>query len=262
MPSESSSRPVAGQAPGKRADVAAMFDRIAPRYDLLNRVLSLGIDKLWRRTTLREMRRRLDGRPAGRVLDLATGTADLAIALARRDAEQVVGVDPSVGMLEVGREKVMARKLDRRVTLEEGHSEQLPFEDDLFDAATVAFGVRNYEDLQAGLRETARVLKPEAPLVVLEFSRPTAFPIKQFYGFYFRHVLPRIGGMVSGDAGAYTYLPESVNVFPDGDDFLREMERAGFTAPRRKPLTFGIATVYSALASGHRETGGLGDRKG
>ena len=251
MPSDPQTRrPSAGQAPGKRADVAAMFDRIAPRYDLLNRVLSLGIDKLWRRTTLREMRRRLEGRPAGRVLDLATGTADLAIALARRSAEQVVGVDPSVGMLEVGRRKVAAKKLDRRVTLEEGHSESLPFPDDHFDAATVAFGVRNYENLQAGLRETARVLRPEAPLVVLEFSRPAAFPIKQLYGFYFRHVLPRVGGLVSGDAGAYAYLPESVGVFPDGDDFLREMEQAGFTRPRRKPLTFGIATVYSAVVPG------------
>ena len=250
MPTDPISRPVAGQAPGKRADVAAMFDRIAPRYDLLNRVLSLGIDKLWRRTTLRELDRRLGGQPAGLVLDLATGTADLAIALARRQAERVVGVDPSVGMLEVGRQKVEAKKLGRRVTLEEGHSEALPFPDRHFDAAAVAFGVRNYENLQAGLRETARVLKPQAPLVVLEFSRPAAFPIKQLYGFYFRQVLPRIGGLVSGDAGAYTYLPESVNVFPDGDDFLDEMRRAGFEAPRRKTLTFGIATVYSAVVPG------------
>ena len=247
MPTDPAPRPVAGQAPGKRSDVAAMFDRIAPRYDLLNRLLSFGIDKLWRRTTLREMNRRLDGRPAGLVLDLATGTADLAIALAKRSAERVVGVDPSVGMLEVGRQKVEAKKLARRVELAEGHSEALPFPDDHFDAATVAFGVRNYEDLQAGLRETARVLKPQAPLVVLEFSRPTVFPVKQLYGFYFRHVLPRVGGMVSGDAGAYTYLPESVHVFPDGDAFLDEMRRAGFEAPRRKPLTFGIATVYSAV---------------
>ena len=247
MSTDPASRPVAGQAPGKRADVAAMFDRIAPRYDLLNRVLSLGIDKLWRRTTLRELRRRLDGRPAGLVLDLATGTADLAVALARRDAERVIGIDPSVGMLEVGRQKVRAKKLERRVTLEEGHSEALPFPDGHFDAAAVAFGVRNYENLQAGLRETARVLKPLAPLVVLEFSRPTLFPIKQLYGFYFKHVLPRVGGAISGDAGAYTYLPESVTVFPDGDDFLDEMRRAGFEAPRRRPLTFGIATVYSAI---------------
>jgi demethylmenaquinone methyltransferase / 2-methoxy-6-polyprenyl-1,4-benzoquinol methylase len=247
------SQPPPGPAEGKREQVAEMFDRIAPRYDFLNRALSGGIDTRWRRRAIALLERAMAAGgtpPAGsRILDVATGTADLAIAAARLAPAEVVGVDPSVGMLELGREKVRQRGLAEVVRLEEGASEALPFEDDAFDGALVAFGVRNFEDRLAGLREISRVLRKGAPLVVLEFSQPRG-PIAPLFGFYFRKVLPRIGAIVSGDRGAYGYLHDSVQVFPDGQAFLDELAASGFEPVRDERLTFGIASLYLARASG------------
>ncbi len=237
--------PPVGQAPGKTAQVEAMFDSIAPRYDLLNRVLSFGIDVRWRKKAVRLLAAALQGRPE-RLLDVATGTADLALALLKLQPREVVGVDLSEQMLAVGREKVAAR--GGRVELVQGDAAALPFEAHEFDGATVAFGVRNFENLREGLAGIRRVLKPGAPLVVLEFSHPRLFPVKQLYAFYSRHVLPRVGRAVSRNEAAYTYLPESVAAFPDGAAFLAEMRAAGFSNPVEKRLTFGVASLYRGLA--------------
>ncbi len=189
----------------------------------------------------------VEGAP-GRVLDVATGTGDLAIAAAQAGAGEVVGVDIAEEMLAVGRGKLPSHNLDERVTLVYGDAENLPFDDDSFDAATVAFGVRNFENLDAGLTDMARVLKPGARLVVLEFSQPTAFPVKQVYGFYSRHILPRIGGWLSGDSGAYRYLPDSIAVFPHGEAFLERLRAAGYSDVSQKRLTFCIASIYEGRA--------------
>jgi demethylmenaquinone methyltransferase/2-methoxy-6-polyprenyl-1,4-benzoquinol methylase len=227
----------------KKEQVADMFNAIAGKYDFLNRVLSLGIDVGWRKKTVRSVARyqpRL-------VLDVATGTADLAMALAKGcPGAQVEGADISAGMLDVGRQKVAQRGLANRVQLILGDGEMLPFEDNRFDAVTVAFGVRNFENLQAGLVDMLRVLKPGAPLAVLEFSQPTRQPFRAFYFFYFKHILPRIGKWVSRDSAAYTYLPASVEAFPYGQAFLDELSKAGYRKGYARPLTFGIATLYLA----------------
>ncbi len=228
---------------GKKPHIERMFDSIAPRYDVLNRVLSGGVDQQWRRIVMKEV---LEARP-DRLLDVATGTADLALMAARKGVPKVIGVDIANQMLEVGRVKVTKADLDDRVELLNGDAEKLPFSDQQFDVATVAFGVRNFEDLAAGLQQIHRVLRPGGKLVVLEFSRPTAFPVKQLYAFYNRYVLPVIGRLVSGDSGAYTYLPESIAVFPEGDAFLDWMKEAGFVGRRARRLTFGIASVYVGL---------------
>ncbi len=239
-------KPPIGQAPGKRQQVEAMFDEIAPRYDLLNRVLSFGIDVWWRKKAVALLADALDGQP-NHLLDVATGTGDLAIE-ALSLGGKVVGVDISEGMLEGGRAKLRERGLDDRITLVQGDAAALPFDDDAFDGALVAFGVRNFEDLEAGLAGIRRVLRPGAPLVVLEFSHPTTFPIKQGYEFYSKHVLPRVGRAVSGSSEAYEYLPESVAAFPDGEAFLSVLRSAGYRAPLAKPLTFGIVSLYRGLA--------------
>ncbi len=240
-------KPPIGQAPGKKAEVEAMFDEIAPRYDLLNRVLSGGTDVRWRRKAVRFLGEALSGRPT-RLLDVATGTADLALDALRLAPQWVVGVDLSGGMLAVGREKVAARGLDGRIRLVQADAAALPFDDDWFDGALVAFGVRNFENLGAGLREIRRVLKPGVPLVVLEFSHPRLAGFKQAYEAYSRHVLPRVGRAVSGASGAYDYLPESVAAFSDGRAFLAELGAAGFTGLAEKRLTFGVASLYRGLA--------------
>ncbi len=237
--------PPVGMVDGKKPAVRAMFNAIAPRYDLLNRVLSGGIDQSWRRKVIRRL---MESTPES-VLDVATGTADLAIMAARNGVAENIGVDISEDMLEVGRRKVTRAGLQEQVNLETGDAEALPFPEGRFDAATVSFGVRNFEDLDAGLRELHRVLKPGGRLIVLEFSRPRAFPVKQLYSFYNAHILPLIGRMVSGDSGAYTYLPESIAVFPDGADFERHLTDAGFEQPSTSRLTFGIASLYVGLKS-------------
>jgi demethylmenaquinone methyltransferase / 2-methoxy-6-polyprenyl-1,4-benzoquinol methylase len=238
--------PPVGEARGKKEQVEAMFDHIAPRYDLLNRVLSMGIDQVWRRKAVQLLQ---DDKPQ-RILDVATGTADLAIEAAHRlDAKKIVGVDISEEMLKIGREKVERLGLSERIMLRHGDSERLPFSDGQFDAALVAFGVRNFENLGKGLAEIRRSLRKGGALVVLEFSQPRSFPVKQVYGLYSRHVLPRIGGAISKDPGAYQYLPDSVAAFPSGPDFLKKMEEAGFNHLSWKPLTFGIASLYKGYAA-------------
>ena len=217
-----------------------MFDAIAPRYDLLNRVLSLGIDQYWRKRAIALLK---DEAPE-RILDVATGTGDLAIQALTLDPKKVVGVDISEEMLRFGREKLARMDLGDRIELKRGDAERLPFSDSQFDAVLVAFGVRNFEDLDKGLVEIRRVLKPGGSLVVLEFSQPQAFPVKQAYTFYSKHILPRIGGAVSKDTGAYEYLPASVEAFPYGEAFLDRLRAAGSTNPSAQPLTFGIASLY------------------
>ena len=228
----------------KKEQVAAMFNAISPKYDALNRILSAGIDQSWRRKTLREIR----ATGALILLDVATGTADLALALAKGiPGSKVVGVDISSGMLEVGRSKVRAKDLEGRVRLDLGDGEQLPYEESSFGAVTVAFGVRNFENLEQGLRDMRRVLEPGGTLAVLEFSQPTAWPLRSLYLFYFKNILPRIGRMVSKDASAYTYLPNSVQAFPYGEAFAAKLREAGFKSVRVRPLTFGIASLYLAI---------------
>ncbi len=233
--------PPIGEVDGKAEAVEDMFDAVAPRYDLLNRVLSAGIDRYWRRRAVRMLQ---DEQPR-RVLDVATGTADLALRIERMlHPRETVGVDLSTEMLTRGRDKIAQAGLSPRISLLKADAAALPFDDKTFDAAFVAFGVRNFEDLDAGLSDIRRVLRPGGTLVVLEFSRPRAFPIKQLYNWYSHHVLPRIGGVLSPDQGAYEYLPNSVAAFPDGTDFLQRMADVGYTDLEWTPLTFGIASLY------------------
>lgn len=224
----------------KKGQVKSMFNTIAPKYDFLNHFLSLGIDKGWRRKAIKQ----LADLDKPKVLDVATGTGDLAIMAHRMLNTDITGTDLSAGMLEVGRKKVEDLGLSEHITLKEADSESLPFEDNVFDAVTVAFGVRNYENLDKGLSEMARVIKPGAKMVILEFSKPKHFPFKQIYMFYFKHILPRMGGMVSKDRKAYEYLPQSVLAFPDGEEFEKHLMTAGITPVNRIKLTFGIATIY------------------
>ncbi|MBS3994086.1 MAG: bifunctional demethylmenaquinone methyltransferase/2-methoxy-6-polyprenyl-1,4-benzoquinol methylase UbiE [Bacteroidetes bacterium] len=227
---------------GKKEQVAQMFDNISGKYDFLNHFLSMGIDIQWRKKVLKIVKKE----QPKTILDIATGTGDLAILLSKTNPEKIVGLDISNGMLEVGRKKISEKKLDHLITMVQGDSENLPFENSLFDVITVSFGVRNFENLNQGLSEILRVLKPSGTLVVLEFSQPTKFPMKQLYGFYSSYILPLIGKLVSKDNSAYTYLPESVAAFPFGDDFKNILQKIGYNNVSYKALTFGIATVYSA----------------
>lgn len=225
----------------KKEQVARMFDNISHRYDFLNHFLSLGIDKGWRKKAIGYLR----SYQPKLILDVATGTGDFAIQALSLNPDKVVGVDISEGMLTVGRKKIEQRGLQAKIELLSGDSEKLPFEDNSFDAVTVAFGVRNFENLEKGLTEIHRVLKPHGRLVVLEFSKPTRFPFKQIYRFYFKYVLPRVGNWLSKDKAAYTYLPESVDAFPYGNAFLNVLTQLKFTETNARPLTFGISTIYT-----------------
>lgn len=232
--------PPPGQAPGKREAVEAMFDGVASRYDLLNRLLSFGLDCAWRRAAIRLLRMEA---PA-RILDVATGTADLAIAAASMRPERIVGVDISEQMLARGREKVRRGGLSETIALEYGDAACLPFPDASFDAALVGFGVRNFERLQDGIREMRRVLRPGGTLVVLEFSQPGSLLIRKLYEVYSDVALPLAGRLLSGNSGAYKYLPASVKVFPSGERFLDELRQAGYEDLLWKPLTFGVVSLY------------------
>lgn len=227
----------------KKKQVAKMFDNISGRYDLLNHFLSLNIDKIWRKNAIKEL---VSIQPK-RILDVATGTGDLAIASLKLNPEEVVGIDISNGMLDVGREKMKTRSLDHKIKMLEGDSEDIQFEDHYFDAITVGFGVRNFENLDKGLKEMNRVLKPNGKLVVLEFSKPTVFPIKQLYNFYFQTILPLWGRFISRNNFAYTYLPESVKAFPDGEAFKERMVKAGYKEVTQKKQTFGICSIYTGI---------------
>jgi demethylmenaquinone methyltransferase/2-methoxy-6-polyprenyl-1,4-benzoquinol methylase len=224
----------------KKQQVARMFDSISGKYDFLNHFLSLGIDIRWRRKAIALLK---DLQPKT-ILDVATGTGDFAVEALRLSPSKIIGVDISEGMLEVGRQKMKSRQLDGIIELRSGDSEKLPFEDNFFDAVIVAFGVRNFEDLERGLAEMLRVVKPGGRVVVLEFSRPTKFPMKQLYSAYFTAILPLIGRWVSRDQAAYSYLPESVQAFPDGPDFIRILSDVGYKNPQCKLLTFGISSLY------------------
>lgn len=228
---------------GKKVQVERMFDNIAPKYDLLNRVLSLGIDVSWRKRAISYLAP-LQPRV---ILDVATGTADVALLMARiLKPEKIVGIDIANQMLELGREKIHARQLDSVIELETGDSENLRFPDGSFDAVTVAFGARNFENLEKGLAEMFRVLRPGGRVVVLEFSRPHIFPFKQIYQGYFKYVLPQVGRLTSRDTNAYKYLYESAMVFPEGNDFLSILTKIGFTHPQCERLTLGICSIYTA----------------
>jgi demethylmenaquinone methyltransferase/2-methoxy-6-polyprenyl-1,4-benzoquinol methylase len=233
-------KPYSNQQSGKKEQVAAMFNNIAKRYDFLNHFLSLGIDKIWRKKAINCLK----DINAGQILDVATGTADLAIESLRLKPKKIIGIDISEQMLEIGKQKIQKKNLDHIISLQKGDSENLQFENSVFDAITVAFGVRNFEDLTKGLAEMYRVLKPKGRAVILEFSKPYKFPVKQFYAFYFKAVLPLIGRMVSKDNSAYTYLPDSVMQFPEKEDFINQLKSAGFTNCSYKSLSFGIATIY------------------
>lgn len=234
--------PYKDQTTSKKEQVATMFDSIAHRYDFLNQLLSLGIHKGWRKKSIQL----LQTQQPKTILDIATGTADFAIEAIRLKPEKVVGVDISSGMLELGRKKIEKLGLQQKIELKLADSENLPFADNSFDAITVGFGVRNFENLEKGIRDMHRVLKPGGRMIILEFSKPRAFFIKQVYTFYFRYITPFIGKIFSKDNSAYRYLPESVNAFPDGEDFLNILRKAGQKEAKAISLTFGIASIYSS----------------
>lgn len=223
-------------------DIASLFNSIAPSYDKLNHLLSLNIDKYWRSKSLKECH----VTEWKRVLDVACGTADFSLQVARKGAAEVVGVDVSEMMVKLGKEKVEKANLQEKVHLMMGDCASLPFPENSFDAVTVAFGVRNFAQRATSLQEIQRVLKPDGELVILEFSTPKHFPIKQLYQFYFKRWLPFVGGLISGDKAAYRYLPESVYAFPQGEAFMQELSAAGLREPRQRRMTFGVATAYYA----------------
>ncbi|MEN2414104.1 bifunctional demethylmenaquinone methyltransferase/2-methoxy-6-polyprenyl-1,4-benzoquinol methylase UbiE [Flavobacterium mesophilum] len=227
---------------GKKEQVAQMFDNISGNYDNLNRVISFGIDVKWRKKVLKLVS---DTKPKI-ILDIATGTGDLAILMAQTNAEKIIGLDISAGMLEVGKKKVAEKNLSNTIDLVLGDSENIPFEDNYFDAITVGFGVRNFENLEKGFAEILRVLKPNGIFVILETSVPDKTPYKQGYKFYSKNILPIIGKLFSKDNSAYGYLSESAAVFPYGEALNNILRKIGFIDVVAMPQTFGVATIYSA----------------
>lgn len=234
-------KPYNASETSKKEEVATMFNNISKRYDFLNHFLSLGIDKLWRKKAIRQLKA---VQPKS-VLDIATGTGDFAIAALKLDPDEVIGVDISQGMLDVGIEKMKRKGYDDVISLKLGDSEKLPFDDNRFDALTVGFGVRNYENLEQGLSDMLRVLKPGGKAVILEFSKPKKFPIKQLFGFYSKRVIPFLGRTISKDRRAYEYLPESVEAFPEGEAFTAIMTATGYQNVEAMIVSGGIATIYS-----------------
>lgn len=226
----------------KKQQVAVMFDKVSRRYDFLNRLMTFGLDVKWRKKVVKIAAKK----NPQILLDIATGTGDFAIMLASLKPEKIIGLDLSEGMLEIGKKKVMNKHLDSLIEMVLGDSEKLPFGDDHFDAITVGFGVRNFEDLDKGLREIYRVLKPGGDFIVLETAQPEHFPMKQLYKFYSKYIIPTIGKMVSHDKNAYDYLPESAAKFPYGKNFNNILEKNGFINATDKPLTFGVASIYTA----------------
>ena len=224
----------------KKDQVAKMFNNISRRYDFLNHLLSLGIDKMWRKRAIGI----LHSLHPKTILDVATGTGEFALQALELNPDKIIGIDISDGMLDMGRKKIIAKNVGSKIELMHGDSENIPFKENKFDAVTVAFGVRNFENLKRGLQEIFRVLKPGGMVVVLEFSKPAKFPFKQVYNFYFKFILPKIGSIISHDKAAYTYLPKSVEAFPDGEDFLRILNHVGFKNTQCSSLTFGISSIY------------------
>lgn len=236
-------KPYGSEDRSKKEEVAEMFNNISHRYDFLNHFLSVGIDKIWRKKAVK-MLRELEPK---RILDLATGTGDFALESLKLQPDLIVGIDISEGMLEVGREKMKKRKVDHIISMQLGDSEALPFEDNYFDAFTVGFGVRNYEHLEKGLSEMLRVLRPGGKGIILEFSKPKKFPVKQYYSFHSKYIIPFFGKRISKDDKAYAYLPESVAAFPEGKEFEAIMRSVGYTDVRSKTVGGGIATIYSGI---------------
>lgn len=226
----------------KKEEVRIMFDSIAWRYDFLNHFLSFGTDLHWRRKAINEIARRIK---PGKILDLATGTCDLAIESLRLKPDKVTAIDISQRMLEEGRKKLYRKKLNKKIELMIGDSEALPFEDSSYDVVMVSFGIRNFEDPEVGLSEMYRVLRKDGVVMILEFSRPSKFPFKYIYGFYFHKILPLFGALFSKDRRAYNYLPDSVSSFPEGERFLKLMGSIGFRKLSQRRLTGGVATVYT-----------------
>lgn len=233
-------KPYNKQNASKKEEVAEMFNNISEKYDYLNHLLSMGIDKIWRRKAIRILKQY----NPKKILDVATGTGDFAIAALKLKPESVIGVDISKGMIDKGKEKLCRKGIQDKVVLQIGDSENLDFKDDTFDGLTVAFGVRNFENLEKGLAEMKRVLKPGGVAIILEFSKPKKFPVKQTFGIYSKHVIPKIGKKVSKDDAAYAYLPESVAAFPEGQDFLDILDKVGYKNTRSKMVSGGIATIY------------------
>jgi demethylmenaquinone methyltransferase/2-methoxy-6-polyprenyl-1,4-benzoquinol methylase len=227
---------------GKKEQVTKMFDNISENYDDLNRVISLGIDVKWRKKVVEIVGK---NNPK-QILDIATGTGDLVLMMASLNPDKIVGLDISSGMLEVGKQKIAKAKLSDKIEMIVGDSEEMPFNDNTFYAITVSFGVRNFAHLNKGIQEIARVLKPTGVLVILETSNPTKFPFKQGYKFYTNFILPIIGKLFSKDKVAYSYLSESANSFPFGEAFNNILQKNGFTNTKYTPVTFGVATIYTA----------------
>jgi demethylmenaquinone methyltransferase/2-methoxy-6-polyprenyl-1,4-benzoquinol methylase len=239
--SEKVVKPYNSESASKKEEVAEMFNNISGRYDFLNHFLSVGIDKIWRKKAIRELK---ELNPE-RILDIATGTGDFAIAALKLKPKEVVGVDISSGMLDVGKEKMKRKGVDNIVRMELGDSEDLPFDTGYFDGITVGFGVRNFENLEKGLGEMLRVLRPGGKAVILEFSKPKSFPVKQLFGFYSKRMIPFFGRLISKDKRAYTYLPESVEAFPEGKDFEAILKKVGYAAIHSRKVSGGIATIYT-----------------
>ncbi|MDA8850845.1 bifunctional demethylmenaquinone methyltransferase/2-methoxy-6-polyprenyl-1,4-benzoquinol methylase UbiE [Flavobacteriaceae bacterium] len=234
--------PYKNQKENKKKQVRQMFDGISKDYDLLNRVISGGIDVRWRKNVVSYL---IPEKPK-KILDIATGTADLAIELTKTNAEEIVGLDISPGMLEIGKQKVASKGMDKVIKMVIGDSEKLDYNDAYFDAVTVAFGVRNFENLDKGLQEINRVLRPGGNLVILETAVPTNFPMKQFYGFYTQKVLPILGSLFSKDKAAYRYLSDSAAAFPFGKVFNNILLKNGFIEVKDFPQTLGVASIYCA----------------
>lgn len=234
-------KPYGNSDKSKKEEVAEMFNNISKKYDFLNHFLSLGIDKIWRKKAIQKLK---EIQPK-RILDIATGTGDFALASLKLEPTEVIGVDISEGMLEVGREKMKARKVDSIITLKLGDSEELPFEDNYFDALTVGFGVRNFENLEKGLAEMLRVIRVGGKVIILEFSKPKKFPVKQGYGFISKYVIPFFGKRISKDEKAYAYLPESIAAFPEGKEMMDILSKLGYKNVEQELVSGGIATIYS-----------------
>ena len=228
---------------GKKEQVALMFNNISHRYDFLNRVLSLGIDIRWRKQAVAILK----AHHPKEILDVATGTADFAIAALKANPTKIIGIDISTQMLAVGREKINKLGLQDKIELYEGDSEKIEYSDNKFDAVIVSFGVRNFENLEKGMSEILRVLKPNGLVIVLEFSKPKGFIFKNIYHFYFKFIVPTIGKLISKDTSAYRYLPESVNAFPYGKAFTTILDKTGFKKTTCKELTFGISSIYTGI---------------
>jgi demethylmenaquinone methyltransferase/2-methoxy-6-polyprenyl-1,4-benzoquinol methylase len=235
-------RPYSDSKQSKKQQVESMFDNISGNYDRLNRVISLGIDQSWRKKVIKKV---INHQPKT-VLDVATGTGDLVVALAASSAEELIGLDLSKGMLDTGQQKIKQKKLDSKIKMQQGDAEAIPYDNNYFDAITVAFGVRNFENLEKGLQEMCRVLKPGGLVVILETAVPTKFPFKQFYTLYSRNILPLIGKIFSKDKSAYNYLSESAAVFPYGKEFNNILKKSGFKQVEDLSQTFGVASIYTA----------------